>query len=374
MKAALITYHQVYNYGSSLQAYATKKTIENNGCEVEIINYVPERFRNYGSIRQTYQEKAYYNKNPLKCLLITLFCMPSRRKQKRVFSQFDDYLALGEEVYQESLHKLNNCFDLYFTGSDQVWNNHFGGFDSAFFLDFLRNKNCYAYGASFGKDQFEKKEKDYLKKALSKYRRISVRENTGVEIVNSLGYAAIQLLDPIYALSVQEWLTIAEPRVIEEDYILIYQLNSKNALLEKAIELQAAEKIPRIVVIEYERRRRDRRATYEALPPVNRFLSLVAHAKYVVTDSFHGTSFSLKFNRDFFVALPPNFQGRIKSVLQLVGLESRMINNNHKITRIAKEQIDWDHVNTILSEEVKRNCQFIKECIADARSNMEESK
>ena len=371
MKAALITYHQVYNYGSSLQAYATKKTIEKNGCEVEIINYVPERFRNYGSFKQTYQEKAYFNKNPLKCLLISLFCMPSRRKQKQVFSQFDTYLNLKEEVYQEDLTGLNNFYDIFFTGSDQVWNNHFGGFDNAFFLSFVKDANCYAYSASFGKDQFDKEEREFLKKSLSKYRRISVRENTGVDIVRSLGYKAIQLLDPVYALSAQEWQAIAEPRAIEEDYILVYQLNSKNALLEKAVELQTAEKISKIVVIEYERRRRDSRATYEALPSVNRFLSLLAHAKYVVTDSFHGTSFSLKFNREFFVALPPSFQGRIKSVLQLFDLESRVINSSHMIEQIAREHIDWEHVNCILSEQTERNCQFIRECIADARENME---
>lgn len=365
MKVALITYHQVYNYGSSLQAYATKKLIEKSGCNVEIINYVPERFRNYGSFLQTYREKAYFCKNPLKCLLVTLICMPSRKKQKRVFSMFEHFLSLGSEIYREDLVQLNGQYDAFFTGSDQVWNNHYGGFDEAFFLDFVGDSNCYAYSASFGKDRFDDKELNQLRKLLSKYRLLSVREKSGLPILKRLGFTGVQLLDPVYTLSKNEWLSIAESYSISENYILVYQLNSRNCLLEEAIKLKRATNTAKIVVIEYERRKHDSRAEYESLPTVNRFLNLFAHAKYVVTDSFHGTSFSLKFNIEFFVALPPNFQGRIQSVLQLVGLENRKICKARPIDQICEESIDWDIVNRILEDEAQRNSKFISECIND---------
>lgn len=367
MKVALITYHQVYNYGSSLQAYATQKLIERNGCNVEIINYVPERFRNYGSFLQTYREKSWFCKNPLKCLLITFVCMPSRRKQKKIFSMFDHFLNLGNVIYKKDLVQLNGKYDAFFTGSDQVWNNHFGGFDTAFFLDFVGDSKCYAYSASFGKDNFDEKELHQLKKLLSKYCYVSVREKSGISILKRIGFNGIQLLDPIYALSKSEWLSIAEFPSTSKDYILVYQLNSKNRLIEEAVKLKEVTNTRKIVIIEYERRKHDPRVEYVSLPTVNRFLGLFANAKYVVTDSFHGTSFSLKFNKEFFVALPPNFQGRIQNVLQLVELESRIIGQSRSVDQICLESIDWDTVNCILEKEAQRNFKFMSKCISDIK-------
>lgn len=371
MKIALVTYHQVYNYGSSLQAYATKRTLEKLGCAVDILNYVPTRFSNYGSVVQTYREKAYFSHNPIKCLLVTLVCIPSRKKQKKVFNKFDRYLNLGEELTEKDMYHLSDTFDAYFTGSDQVWNNYYGGFDKIFFLDFVKNAPCFAYSASFGKEQFDKQEYEWLSRNLQKYELISVREKSGTDVLRTMGINSVQLLDPVYTLSKDEWAEITDERVILEDYILIYQLNSRNCLLEKAIKLQQEKKVKKIVVIEYERRKRDSRATYISLPTVNMFLSLFRYAKYVVTDSFHGTSFSIKFNREFAVALPPNFKGRIQSILEILELENRVISIENPIESIVQKSIDWNNVNRQLTAETKKNVQFLKNCIEIIKANSE---
>ena len=229
-KVAIITYHKVYNCGSSLQAYATLQTFLKLGMDATIINYIPERFKGYGSFRQTFAEKKFFS-NSLKALVMTLLSYRSRKKQKEQFDKFDKYLHLGNEIYDEELSLMHE-YDIYFTGSDQVWNDYFGGFEKAYFLDFVKQgKPCYAYSASFGKSQFSFDEKNKLRQLLSKYSKISVRENTGKQILEEIGIKSVQLLDPIYVLSREEWSRIAESP-IEGKYILRYQISYKSNCID----------------------------------------------------------------------------------------------------------------------------------------------
>lgn len=362
-KVAIITYHKVYNCGSSLQAYATLQTFLKLGMDATIINYVPKRFKRYGSFLQTFAEKSFFS-NSLKALLMTLLSYRSRKKQKEQFDKFDTYLQLGEEVYDENLPFMPE-YDMYFTGSDQVWNNYFGGFEKAYFLDFVKKgKPCYAYSASFGKNQFRDDEKFELRNLLSKYSKISVRENTGKRLLEEFNIESTQLLDPIYVLSRDEWSKIAESP-IEGKYILIYQISYKSNCIDYARQLSINVGGMPIYFIEYERRPHRHGITYFFAPTVNQFLGLIRNATYMVTDSFHGTSFSLKFNRTFFTVMPPAFPGRIKSILELLGLQDRIISSVSELDGKLSDNINWDRVNAILKVEAENNILFLKKCLSE---------
>lgn len=362
-KVAIITYHKVYNCGSSLQAYATLQTFLKLGIDVTIINYVPERFKNYGSFRQTFAEKRYFS-NTLKALIVTLLSYKSRKKQKQQFDKFDKYLHLGNEIYDEELSLMPE-YDIYFTGSDQVWNDYFGGFEKAYFLDFVKHgKPCYAYSASFGKSQFSVDEKNRLRQLLSKYSKISVRENTGKQILAELDIKSVQLLDPIYVLSRDEWSKIAESP-IEGKYILIYQISHKSNCIEYAKHLSTKVGGLPIYFIEYERRPHKDGINYFSAPTVNQFLGLIRNATYMITDSFHGTSFSLKFNRTFFAIMPPAFPGRLKSILDLLGLQNRIVSSVSELDDKLSDNINWEKVNLTLNVEAVKNISFIKKCISE---------
>lgn len=360
-KIGIITYHKVYNCGSSLQAYATLETFRKLGVKAEIINYVPDRFKNYGSFKQTYLEKKYFS-NPLKAFITTIISISSRKRQRKQFDKFDKYLELGKEVFQKDLQNLN-LYDVYFTGSDQVWNNYFGGFDSSYFLDFVKNGiPCFAYSASFGKTEFKANERREIKTLLSKYRKISVREDSGKRVLENIGFDTIQLLDPIYALSKDDWRKIANYK-IKGKYILIYQISYKSDCIGYAKYLSNKLGNVPIYFIEYERRPHKRGINYVFCPTVNDFLGLFDNASYVVTDSFHGTSFSLKFNKQFFTILPPSFPGRLTSILNLIQLNSRVISNYTEIDNVIEENINWTYVNEILEKEANKNINFIKDCL-----------
>lgn len=356
MKIGVITYHQVYNYGSCLQAYATQKVFEDMGATPEIINYVPKRYINYGSFKQIYNESKFYHSNILKCLLISFLKMPSYKAQSKSFQKFEKYLKLTQTVTDETIGILSDKYDLYCTGSDQVWNNFFvPRFIKPYFLEFANEgKRCIAYAASFGKSSFNDEEKLLLKNYLKKYEHISVREKSAKKIIESLGYQDIkQVLDPVYMLSKEEWRKLQESISVPKQYILVYQLHHDS----KAVEI--AEKLSKKTGIEILRIKTTyhQRGKHKSvmLPSVNQFLTLIDRAAYIVTDSFHGTSFSINFEKQFYVTYPSKFSTRIQSVLELFGLTDRVVENN-----FTEGEIDYGKVNSELNKFRKDNLDYLR--------------
>lgn len=373
MKVAIITYHKVYNYGSSLQAYATKKAFEEFASCVEIINFVPERYKGYGSFKQIFNEKMFYTNNPIIGLLMTLKSIGIRKKQKKAFDKFDEYLQLGKEIDSIGLKQQDVDADIYVTGSDQVWNNFYGGFEKSFFLDFVpTGSNCFAYSASFGKSDFNVDERAELKKLLSKYKLISVRENTGKMFLDLLEISNIQLLDPVYYLKIDDWKTIMCKSNLWEGkkYILVYQLDSHGKLIEEAKKVRNKLTGADIIFIETENARRVHGVNYVTVPTVNEFLSLFFNAEYVITDSFHGTTFSICMHKNFSCVLPKRYSNRIESVLDIMGLQSRIIRADRDCNSIFQESIDWQHIENVLSVERDRMKEFINKCLDLSKQNI----
>ena len=364
-KILIITYHKVYNYGSSLQAYATKKAFEEFSSNVEIINFVPNRYKKYGSFKQVYNEKKYYTNNPIKCLLMTLKSIMIRKKQKKTFDKFDQYLDLGEESDLNKLHKEPIKADLYVTGSDQVWNNFYGGFEKCFFWDFIpKEANCVAYSASFGKSDFTESELGELNKLLKKYKLISVRENTGKTILDSLNIPSIQLLDPVYYINKNKWEELKDiPPIAKDKYILIYQLDSHGNLIQEAKKLRAKFADYKIIFIETEKKKRYKNIIYATVPTVNEFLGLFSNASFIITDSFHGTTFSICMNKNFSCVLPKRYANRIESVLSILKLNNRVISKDRDILSIYDEPINWSNIEEKLSVERRKMRTFISDCI-----------
>lgn len=364
-KILIITYHKVYNYGSSLQAYATKKAFEEFSSNVEIINFVPNRYKNYGSFKQVYNEKKYYTNNPIKCLLMTLKSIKIRERQKKAFDKFDHYLDLGEKYDSNKLYKEPIKADLYVTGSDQVWNNFYGGFEKCFFWDFIpKEANRVAYSASFGKSEFTKSEMGELNKLLKKYKLISVRENTGKTILDSLNIPSIQLLDPVYYINKNKWDELKDiPPIAKGKYILIYQLDSHGNLIQEAKKLQAKFADYKIIFIETEKKKRYKDIIYVTIPTVNEFLGLFSNASFIITDSFHGTTFSICMNKNFSCVLPKRYANRIESVLSILKLDNRVISKDRDILSIYDEPINWLNIEKKLSIERSKMKTFISDCI-----------
>lgn len=366
MKVSLITLHRVFNYGSVLQTYATQELFKKAGCDVEVVDYITEQRTNkklFFSIPESFQggivKKAAYR----------LLKFVSVLKKKMTFGGFINRnikLTRKKYITSDDLKKDPPIADVYITGSDQVWNSKYNeGVDAGFFLEYMpADKKAAAFVASFGKTELDAKEKEITKEYLKKYRSISVRENSAKDILTGIGYESTWLIDPTLQITKGEWSKIASRRLIPEKYLILMLLyNEDNGATEYARRI-ADKKGLKLVKISWDLfcpKKVDKLMTHRS---PEEFLSLFMNADFVVTNSFHGLAFAINFNRQFILVPRNEFNSRLKSLLELTDLESRMVNTTDAAMIESEKEIDYSTVNKVLDEERQRAREFINEVIS----------
>ena len=360
MKAAVITLHSVSNYGTQLQAYATQEKLKEYFDDVVFIDY--KRSDTYGKGLL----KTFTKGNIFKAPAI----LPTLLYWKHNFGGFQKkYLNLTEEKYLslEDFNNFKDIADIYFTGSDQVWNtgwNH--GMIPPMYLSFLNeDKPRYSYSSSFGTSTLEDTYVEETKKYLEKYKRISVREESGLKIVkDQLGLNnAIRIVDPTLALKPEFWRNIAPKKKIKGDYILIYNLNRSKEFDEYAEKLskKTGMKLYRFCT------RLDqifRNGKSLIMPEILEFITLVDNAKFVLTDSFHATAFSINLNTEPICIYPNNYSGRLSSFLELVESTQRHVKDYDDFD-VINRHTDFNRVNEILDKEREKVDDYLKKIIEE---------
>ena len=353
MKIKTITCHDVYNYGSSLQAYALMKCLEDFGHDVEIINYKPYYLTtryNFWYIEGQSRYRDLCNKSKFIHLLYALKNYPVRYKtigRKSPFDQFrNKYLKITDRRYatNEELKTNPPTADLFITGSDQVWNSvMLLGRDPAFFLDFVPEGFMRAsYASSFGESSIVESYKSFTRVMLEKLSHISVRETTGLKILKTIDIKnAIQALDPVFLLSRQQWESIIKKEHTEK-YLLVYDFIHDPAI-EQAARKIAAEKGWKIYSINDERELSYAHKNISNAGPLE-FMEFIKSSQMVISNSFHGTAFSIIFEKEFYVfnLATLNNSSRMSDLLSLVDLSHRHISSKEQMQ--LTERIDYSKV------------------------------
>ena len=366
-KVEVITLHRIVNYGSVLQAYATQYIMEKLGYEVEFVDYYPERMHMLGMLKRIKNKSERLKKNLLFRTLARIVMFPSYIKRFHVFKKFiKKNLNLSPKVYYtyEELKENPPKADYYCTGSDQVWNSGWNEkIDKAFFFDFVpEDKICFSYAASFGKSKLEEWEKDETKQLLLKYKYLSMREKSGVDILKDLGIEnGINVLDPTLLLNKEEWSKLTSDKYKNEKYIFVYNLN-RNKKIDKYVEKLANEKNLKIFYVSYSLHEFYKKGNMKCNVRIEDFLALIKNAEYVVTDSFHATAFSINFNTQFMIVFPEKYSTRVKSILEITGLESRIVNDCNDIS-LCNKKIDFTNANSILNQERNIANNYIKKIL-----------
>ena len=360
MKVSLITILDNTNFGTYLQALALSKTIEKLGLDVEIVDYIRPRMSRIGSMSWT--------RNPWKKLLKWLN-YPAIEKLRDADHDFlKRFVALSPVTYSNYKQLKNNppVADIYVTGSDQVWNSVWNeGFEGPYFLDFAPvGKRRIAFSASIGRESIFDWEIPLMKNALSKYYAISMREESGVELVKSLGFPDAQLvLDPTLLLTRDNWDKIAtHPMHAGESYVLAYGLNDNPRLLSFAAGV-AREYGINLISINYNPIHLPSAGIKEITPDVTDFIGLFEDASYVVTDSFHATAFALNFGIPFTAIAPPRFSTRITSILSLTHTNERLL-INYNDSSMLRKPIDFEAVHDVLSNMRDKSVSFLRNALA----------
>lgn len=350
MNIKTITCHNVYNLGASLQAYALTAYLQNQGHEVQIIDYQPLYLRHY---RLAGVPSPRFDK-PLLREAYQIAKFPGRlydrltSKRKKAFDRFTaEYLPVTQTTYSDiaALRADPPEADLYIAGSDQIWNPLFqNGKDPAFFLDFVpEGKRRISYAASFAVETLEKQDADRMKPWLEQLDAVSVRESSGVALLADMGIKGVQVVDPVFLLPKEAWEKLAvQPRM--QDYILVYDFdnNPKVKEISQAVSRQTGKKIVSLFPVDWADE------IWANAGPCE-FLGAIQNAGIVLSNSFHATAFSLIFQKDFYVVnRAEGINARMKDLVGDLGLTDPLI----CAVPTAITAIDYPNVVPLLEKKI----------------------
>lgn len=350
MRIAVITIIDAPNFGTVLQAYAFCRVLSKSGASVELIRYE----RKVSEILYLFKKRIKTAPSLLKkvwAIPAYLILLPFAIIKYNNFLKKNTNLSRRYKSIAE-LKKNPPEADVYFTGSDQVWNSCYNnGIDKAFFLDFVPpHKRCYAYAASLGISDFDTVDKSVVKNLLKKYQKITVREECSVQILKNLDIANVDfVLDPVFLLSREEWILFSKQRLFKkkERYVLVYCVGDKLDYVmelasyiarEKGLKLYFVEATFNINSLKYKVDKRFNNAS------IHDFLNCFFNADFAVVSSFHGTAFSLVSGINFFSVLPNMFNNRQLNLLKYAGLEHLSISEGTVLDNLKIPEIDYTAV------------------------------
>jgi len=359
VKIELLTLQCIKNYGSVLQTYATEKILNEFFQEVETIRFVRDDSADDNMLTEWVKHETGLKKVVKKIFLFPMCC-----RYKKVFNSFlDKYINLTDEEYRKGndFSKYPIKADVFCVGSDQVWNSSWNkGILPAMYLDFVPDDIMkFSFCSSFGVTRLPEKEVKETTRLLKRLKYISVRESSAVELLDNLGIEnAKHILDPTLLMSAEFWKEISAPKLIKEDYVLVYQLNPNQEFDEYAQKFAEKKKM-KLVYIGMRMKDKLKKGKVFLMPEVEEFLSLIQYASYVITDSFHGTAFSINFNREVIDIYPNEFSTRLSSILKWAGISCRHLESFDDF-EIANEKIDYVTINHKLEKERTKAREFLK--------------
>lgn len=357
-KVAIMTWWHHCNFGTALQVTALSNTVSKLGYEANVIQYFPDG--KVLTLNKDYKNPNIYLKKISKKINKRKIKQFKDVKKEQVFNKYlKKHIKLtGLCEVDSHLYELNNHIDAFICGSDQIWAP--SCFNSKYFLDFVEDTNkMIAYAPSIGLFKIEDPYvRERMKECISRFKYLGIREEQGKKLIKELcGKEAQVVLDPTLLLNEEEWNNIACEKIVDEKYILCYFLGN-NAESWKHIKLLAQKTGLKVKVVPVFEEDLTRGFDVEKGVGPSEFLGLVKNAAFICTDSFHGTVFSLIYEKPFytyerFSNKDSNSQNsRIYNILKITGLEDRIVRDK---TQVREDILQCNFINA------KKNIENHKE-------------
>lgn len=343
-KIGILTFHRAINYGAVLQAYATQTVLNDNGFQAEIIDYKNQYVKEY-------YETPFGAAKTLKGKIASCIRYRVQKKRNNEFKGFvKNRLKLSCSYTRKNIVETGEKYDSFMVGSDQVWNLICTDYDATYFLDFVNNdEKKQSFAISLGK--FETDEtayKNYLP-LIEKFANISLREVAGKQFIDKhIGERATLESDPVFLLKKKEWVQIAEVPEMS-NYVLIYSVDLPNRVLEHGRKMSKLLGKKLVIITLKNKKIALNENEYLKIPSPEEFIGWICCADFVVSNSFHGTAFSILLNKQFHVVKNDEKKGldnsRLRTLLSNFGLENRLIDAD-AIT--DTDEIDYNSVGKII--------------------------
>lgn len=349
-KIGIITINDNYNYGNRLQNFAVSYTLEKLGYHAETIGNV----------------KGYHNKNIKRRIkyIYSILCKLFSKKAEDV--RLINFIIFNKNIKKSRYHidvlhtpiELNDKYDYFVVGSDQVWNVNFNTYSLVNLLFFANKEKRVSFSASFGISELPEKYHEEFSTELNKFKAVSVREHAGKEIVENLTERkdVEVLIDPTMLLDTNEWdKVIKKPKILKNKrFVLNYFLGELSEKRRIEIERVAKELNCEIISI------LDKNSPFYQCGP-SEFLYLEKYAQLICTDSFHSCVFAILFNRPFVIfereGSIVGMNSRLDTLLRTFELKHRKFN-----CQITEENLkhDYTYAYEILEKEREKSLDFLK--------------
>ena len=378
MKIGILTLPQETNYGGILQAFALQYILRKMGHDVMTIDRHRRRgysswFIHIGSFISRQLKYYMLHKN-----VSTKWIPYPTDEEYAYISQntqrfIDRNMLLTRRIYVDQIEDIEKeyQFDAYIVGSDQVWLDYYCPNS---FLDFVKRPNVkrVTYAASCGMKSFFSDENKVMKcKELAHtFTGISVREKGLVSLCKEkLGINAKWVLDPTMLLTEAEYKKAIVPAVSENPIVFSYILDGNNYKWNLVKQFASKMQLPIIEGNSQKNYIKNPKTRIEACvyPSVDDWLNNMLRAEFVITDSFHGTVFSILFNKPFLtIGNIKRGIGRFESLLKMFGLENRLVEEFQiiDIEHFISEKVDFDTVNTIINMKRRESLDFLTSCLS----------
>lgn len=363
MKVGILTFPNSVSYGACLQMIALQNTVRRMGHEVEIIHY-----HNPYMKAEKHTDKG---RHPLKRALQRHIRRLLHWRLYARFSCFERQHAVRYPAHaftdKSRLPEIGRRYDAVICGSDQVWSPYITDMDISYFLDFCgEGTQRVAYAPSFGVVKFPDGFEERIAPELAKFHALSARELPGKELVERLtGRETALVVDPTWLVDAADWVAMEQPHpAATGDYVLYFVVNQSRELLArcKAFAKQHGLKVVMVggnpVAAA---KNKDPMLSYAMDVGPEQWLYLIHHARYVFTNSFHGTAFSVLFERDVYVQVPNHNGSRLRQVLESFGMESREVREGEELTESA---VDYEKVRKLFAELKDKSLTYLKNALS----------
>lgn len=366
MKVGILTLPNSDSYGATLQMYALYKTVRDLGYDSEIINYHNHYMKMLRHTTRANSRILGINWLKHKALKL-LHC-----RMHRSFRKFESekMIKYPQKAFSDKkkLGDIGKRYDAVICGSDQVWNPNITDSDTSYFLDFCGPTTArISYAPSFGVEKLPEIFDVKVKNELKKFSYLSVREETGYRLVYELTHQESRVvLDPTLLVDSTDW---TKHEICHHsatgDYILYYTVRGSDSLWQFCTNLARKHNLKILRIgSNFIRKNFEQKDGIEYVCDVSpgEWLYLMHHAKYIMTNSFHGVAFAINYRKNFFVEFSSLTNSRLSHIISMLGLENQIVKSKDSLLPLT---VDYTNANRILDQNKSESLTFLKQALSE---------